>query len=134
MTEVDAPEEIVSAIRRQNDLFEENFAGGDASRLVQEYYVPDHLKPLASTGEGQAIVGRAGLTALFEALMGQFAKARQVSHFIRSDRDLAYEVSNSYLTPRAGGDEVEFRYIATWRRCDDKWRVEADFFAAGPLG
>ena len=63
----------------------------------------------------------------------RYPRARQVPHFIRADQNLAYEVSNSYLTPKAGGDEIEFRYVATWRRCEDTWRVEADFFALGPL-
>ena len=53
--------------------------------------------------------------------------------FIRATVDLAYEISNSYLTPKAGGDEIEFRYVATWRRCADTWRVDTDFFAPGPL-
>jgi ketosteroid isomerase-like protein len=56
-----------------------------------------------------------------------------VPHLIRADGDLAYEVSNSYLTPRAGGADVEFRYVAVWRRCEDTWRVETDFFATGPI-
>lgn len=128
------PEATVAAIRRQNDLFEENFARGDATRLVEDYYAPDSLQPLASTGDGSAIVGRTGLVNLFEGLFEQFLRARQVTHFIRGDRELAYEVSNSYLSPRSGGDEIEFRYIATWRRCEDRWRVETDFFALGPLG
>src|SRR3546814_9748942 len=70
---------------------------------------------------------------LFEGFMAAFSRARQVPRFIRVSDELAYEVSNSYLTPRDGGEEVEFRYLATWRRCEDTWRVEADFFALGPL-
>lgn len=130
---IDASAEIKQVIKHRSDLFEAHFAAGDAAALVRDYYVPDALQPIASAGDGPAIIGHAGLTALFEALVRDFARARQVPRFIRADRDLAYEVSNSYLTPKAGGDEVEFRYVATWRRCDDTWRVETDFFAPGAL-
>lgn len=134
MLTIKVPKEIVVAIRRQNDLFEQHFAAGDATKLVEDYYVPDELQPVVSTGEGPAIVGRKGLVTLFEALINEYSRARQISHFIRYDRELAYEVSNSYVSPISGGKDVEFRYIATWRRCEDKWRVETDFFALGPLG
>ena len=131
---IEASDEVKRVIKERSDLFERNFASGDAAALVRDYYVPDEMQPIASTGEGPAVVGHAGLVALFEALTSSFSKARQVPHFIRADRELAYEVSNSYVTPKAGGDDVEFRYVATWRRCDDTWRVETDFFALGPLG
>ena len=129
----DAPDDVKRRIKQRSDLFEQNFARGDAAALVRDYYVPDDMQPIASTGEGPAIVGHAGLVSLFEALTKDFGKARQVPHFFRADRDLAYEVSNSYVTPKGGGEDVEFRYVATWRRCADTWRVETDFFALGPL-
>lgn len=128
-----ASDDIKRIIKERSDLFEQHFAAGDAVALVRDYYVPDALSPLVSEGSGPVIVGHAALTALFEAFVKDFAKARQVPRYIRADKDLAYEVSNSYLTPKAGGEEVEFRYVATWRRCADTWRVEADFFALGPL-
>ena len=93
----------------------------------------DDLEPVVSAGDGPALVGHAAITALFEGFTGAFEKARQVPRFIRADGDLAYEVSNSYLTPKGGGEDVEYRYVATWRRCDDTWRVDSDFFAPGPL-
>lgn len=129
----EASNEIKSIIKARSDLFEKHFAAGDAAALVRDYYVGDELQPLVSEGSGPVIVGHAALTAMFTAFCKDFAKARQVPRYIRADKDLAYEVSNSYLTPKAGGDEVEFRYVATWRRCADTWRVEADFFALGPL-
>jgi len=129
----EASEEIKHIIKVRSDLFEQHFAAGDAAALVRDYYVPDADGPLVSAGDGPAIVGRAAITALFEQFVQGFEKARQVPRFISGDVDLAYEVSNSYLTPRGGGEEIEFRYVATWRRCDDTWRVETDFFAPGPL-
>ena len=128
-----APDAIKQVIKARSDLFEANFAAGDAAALVRDYYVPDAMEPVVSAGDGPALVGHAPITALFEAFMGAFEKARQVPRFIRADGDLAYEVSNSYLTPKGGGEEVEYRYVATWRRCDDTWRVDSDFFAPGPL-
>ena len=128
-----APDAIKQVIKDRSDLFEANFASGDAAALVRDYYVPDAMEPVVSAGDGPALVGHAPITALFEAFMGAFEKARQVPRFIRADGDLAYEVSNSYLTPKGGGEEVEYRYVATWRRCDDTWRVDSDFFAPGPL-
>lgn len=128
-----APDAIKQVIKDRSDLFEANFAAGDAAGLVRDYYVPDDLDPVVSAGDGPALVGHDAITALFEGFVGAFEKARQVPRFIRADGDLAYEISNSYLTPRGGGDEVEYRYVATWRRCDDTWRVDSDFFAPGPL-
>ncbi|WP_028081745.1 YybH family protein [Solimonas soli] len=130
---IEAPDEIRRIIKERSDLFEKNFAAGDAAAIVRDYYVPDALAPTVSEGSGPTVVGHAALTSLFEAFCKDFAKARQVPRYIRADRDLAYEVSNSYLTPKAGGDEVEFRYVAVWRRCADTWRVETDFFALGKL-
>lgn len=128
-----APEAIHQIIRERSDLFEKHFAAGDAAALVADYYVPDALDPVVSAPDAPAVRGRADITRLFELFVKDFARARQVPHFIRADGDLAYEVSNSYLTPKAGGAEVEFRYVAAWRRCEDTWRVEADFFATGPI-
>ena len=128
-----APDAIKAVIKERSDLFERNFAAGDAAGLVRDYYVSDDLEPVVSAGEGPALVGHAAITALFEGFVGAFEKARQVPRFVRADGDLAYEISNSYLTPKGGGDEVEYRYVATWRRCDDTWRVDSDFFAPGPL-
>lgn len=128
-----APDEIKRVIKERSDLFERNFAAGDAAALVRDYYVVDDLAPVVSAGDGPALVGHAPITALFEGFVQAFEKARQVPRFIRADGDLAYEISNSYLTPKGGGDEVEYRYVATWRRCEDTWRVDSDFFAPGPL-
>lgn len=128
-----APDEIKQIIKDRTDLFEANFAAGDAAALVRDYYVPDDLDPLVSTGDGPARVGHDAIIALIESFVGAFEKARQVPRFIRAHGDLAYEVSNSYLTPKGGGAELEYRYVATWRRCDDTWRVDSDFFAPGPL-
>ena len=128
-----APADVKQAIREQSDLFERNFAAGDAAALIRDYYVPEALEPVVSAGDGPALIGHKAITGLFEGFMGAFEKARQVPRFIRAHGNLAYEISNSYLTPKGGGDEVEYRYVATWRKCDDNWRVDSDFFAPGPL-
>lgn len=130
---IDASNEIKSIIKARSDIFERNFAAGDAARLVRDYYVPDAMLPLVSSGDGPAIVGQQAITTLFVGFMASFEKTRQVPRYISGDVDLVYEISNAYLTPKGGGEEIELRYIATWRRCDDTWRVEADFFAPGPL-
>lgn len=124
---------IKRIIRERSDVFERRFADGDAAALVADYYVSDEQGLLVSAPDAPALRDRAATTALFAALFKDFWRARQVPHLIRGDGDLAYEVSNSYLTPRAGGADVEFRYVAVWRRCEDTWRVETDFFATGPI-
>lgn len=128
-----ASDAVKSVIKERSDVFERHFASGDAAALVRDYYVADALDPVVSAGDGPALVGHAAITELFEGFVGAFEKARQVPRFIRAEGDLAYEISNSYLTPKGGGDEVEYRYVATWRRCEDTWRVDSDFFAPGPL-
>lgn len=120
-------------IRERSDLFEKHFADGNAAALVADYYVADAQIPVVSAPDAPALCDHASITSLFAALFNDFSRARQVPRFIRADQNLAYEVSNSYLTPKAGGAELEFRYVAAWRRCEDTWRVEADFFALGPL-
>jgi hypothetical protein len=126
-------EQVKRIIKERSDLFEKHFADGNAEALVADYYVSDEQGPVVSAPDAPALCDRVSITALFAALVKDFSRARQVPHFIRADENLAYEVSNSYLTPKAGGDELEFRYVATWRRCADTWRVEADFFALGPI-
>ncbi len=124
---------IRQIIKQRSDLFEKNFADGNATRLVEDYYVSDELNPVVSAGDMPALIGRKPIAELFENLVTAFDCARQVPRFIRAEGDLAYEISNSYLTPKGGGDEIEYRYIAVWRKCDDTWRVESDFFALGTL-
>jgi hypothetical protein len=126
-------DQVRSIIKERSDLFETNFASGNAAKLVAEYYVPESMGLIVSAPDAPALRDHASIVALFEALVKDFSRARQVPHFIRADGHLAYEVSNSYLTPKTGGAEIEFRYVATWRRCEDTWRVEADFFALGPI-
>lgn len=128
----EAPDDIKSAIAARARLLEKHFANQDAISLVNDYYVPDELQPLASPGD-RAIIGRKDLAAMFEGLFATYAEVRQVPLTIRYAKDFAYEVSNAYMKPRNGGEENEFRYIATWRRCDDGWRVEVDFFATGQV-
>lgn len=125
--------EIERIVRERSDVFERHFAAGNAEALVADYYVADGQGLVVSAPESPALRDRAGAIALFSALFKDFSRARQVAHVVRAGGDLAYEVSNSYLTPRAGGADVEFRYVAVWRRCADTWRVEADFFATGPI-
>lgn len=125
--------ELERIIRTRSDVFEKHFAAGNAEALVADYYVNDAQGLLVSAPDAPALRDRASTTALFAALFKDFSRARQVAHVVRGDGDLAYEVSNSYLTPRGGGADVEFRYVAVWRKCADTWRVETDFFATGPI-
>jgi ketosteroid isomerase-like protein len=126
-------QELERIIRNRSDVFEKHFAAGNAEALVADYYVSDAQGLLVSAPDAPALRDRASTAALFAALFKDFSRARQVAHVVRGDGDLAYEVSNSYLTPRAGGADVEFRYVAVWRKCADTWRVETDFFATGPI-
>ena len=128
----EASEDIKSAIENRARQLEDHFANRDANSLVNDYYVPEEMEPLASGGD-KAIIGRAGLAEMFAGLFETYEAVRQVPLTIRADKNLAYEVSNAYMKPRNGGAEEEFRYIATWRLCDDGWRVEADFFATGQV-
>lgn len=133
MSDTHTLEEIRKTIQAQSDRFERNFAAADAAKLVAEYYVPESLQPVVSAPDAPAVVGHAAIAALFGGFFQGFSRARQEPHFIRADGNMAYEISNSYLTPQGGGAEVQFRYTAVWRRCADTWRVEADFFATGPI-
>lgn len=126
----EASENLKSLLAERARRFERHFAAADAVSLVSDYYVPDNLQPLVSPGD-HAVIGRQALISLFEGLFTQFSSVRQVPLTIRADVDLAYEVSNAYLQSRNEEAEVTFRYLATWRRCEDTWRVEADFFAPG---
>jgi hypothetical protein len=128
----EAPENLKAHIAERARLLEKHFADGDIAALVRDFYVPDALEPIVSGGD-KAVIGRTGIAALLEGLVEPFSAIRQVPLTIRVDSETAYEVSNAYFTPRQGGDEVPFRYLAVWRRCDDCWRVEADFFAPGQV-
>lgn len=126
----EAPKELKSIIEERTRLLAKHFAARDAVSLVEDYYAPDELQPLAS-GDDKAVIGREAIVKTFAELFDNFSEVRQVPLTIRWDKDLAYEVSNAYFKPRESGGEIEFRYIAVWRRCTDTWRVETDFFAPG---
>jgi ketosteroid isomerase-like protein len=127
---IEAPDSVRRVIRERSDLFEQHFGAGNAEGLVADYYVDE---PIMSAPDTPVLRGRGAIVPLFAAIMKDFAACRLQQHFVRAAGDLAYEVSSAYLVPRAGGDEVECRYMIAWRRSADTWRVETDFFAYGKL-
>lgn len=122
--------DIEATIRARSDLFEKHFADSNAAGLVADYYVDE---PLMSVPDAPILRGREAITALFEGFMKDFSHCRLEQKFVRAGGDLAYEVSSAFLQPRGGGDQIECRYIITWRKCPDTWRVETDFFAYGQI-
>lgn len=123
-------EAIKQVIRQRSDLFEKNFGAADAAKLVADYYVQ---APIMSTPDAPVFRGREAIANVFNSLFNDFAKCRLVQHFVEMGGGLAYEMSSAHLLPKAGGDEIECRYLIVWRKCSDTWRVEADFFAYGKL-
>jgi ketosteroid isomerase-like protein len=122
--------QIKRVIRERSDLFEKHFGASDASGLVDDYYVQE---PIMSAPDTAVLRGRQAIVVLFEAICKNFSGCRLVQHFVRGEGGFAYEVSSAHLVPRAGGEEVECRYLIVWRRELDTWRVETDFFAYGKL-
>lgn len=121
---------VEKIIRDRSDIFESHFAASDAAGLVRDYYVES---PAMSAPDAPLLRSRAEIEELFTAIMAQFSGCRLKQELVVCSGDLAYEVSSAFLTPRDGTDTVECRYMIAWRRCDDTWRVEMDFFAFGSL-
>lgn len=129
MTET--PEDVKRIIRERSDLFEKHFRDGNAKGLVADYYTD---QPVMSAPDMAPIKGHAGITALFEALVGDFAACTleqvEVSYF----DDTALEISRAVLVSKdADTPDTQCRYMIVWRRMPDTWRVEADFFAYGTI-
>lgn len=119
-------------VRERSDLFERHFAAGDARSLVEDYYVEN---PVMSAPDISMLRGKDSIRTLFEELMKTLASCRLKQVKVECSGDMAYEVSSAFLQPKdEAAGEIECRYMIAWRKCDDTWRVESDFFAYGALG
>ncbi|MFV3074067.1 SRPBCC family protein [Niveispirillum fermenti] len=125
------PSDIAAIIRARSDLFEADFASGDAARLVANYYTDT---PRVIMPDSPMLSGRAAITAMFAELMKVNAACRLHQVDVYAAGDLAYELSEATVTPRDPAAPVlAVRYIIIWRRVAGEWRVSIDFFGWGDL-
>lgn len=124
--------DIGAIVRARSDLFEADFATGDAARLVANYYVEE---PRVILPDSPMLVGRAAAAALFADLIQAYAACTLTQIDVRRDGDLAYELGEATVAPRdATAAPLAARYLIIWHRAGAEWRVGIDFFAWGDLG
>lgn len=125
----DPDPDLLAAIAARSRAFEAAYAAGDAAALVEHYFVPDELQPMACPPGGQPPVrGRAALVAMFHALIAAAPTIRLQAEAVHGDAGLAFELGRARLG-RAGGGEALGRYTVCWRRVGAEWRAQVDFFA-----
>lgn len=122
-------ETLRAEIDRRARQFEACFRARDVSGILDCYYA-DH--PIISAPDAPLLEGRAALREVMTQLIASY---REISlDLVRLERggELAYELGNGRLS---GGEseDLELRYLVVWRRQDDQWRAETDFFAPGEL-
>ncbi len=132
-----AEEDIAAIVRARSDVFQADFATGDAARLVANYYVPDTHGggPRVVMPDAPMLVGRDAIAAMFTGMIRDFSacELRQVE--VRRSGDMAWELSEATVTPRdAAAPPLAVRYIIAWALTGEGWRVAVDFFAWGDLG
>lgn len=130
-------EDIAAIVRARSDVFEADFAAGDAARLVANYYVPDmhHGGPRVVMPDSPMLIGRNAIAEMFTGMIAGFSACalRQVE--VRRSGDMAWELSEATVTPRdASAEPLAVRYIIAWAKVAGEWRVAVDFFAWGDLG
>lgn len=120
---------ILAAIEKRSRTFERHFAAADARQLVEDYFVADDLKPLASPPGGTPpVVGRAALSAMFSAQFEGVRAIRLEALHVEAATTQAFELGRAHLALRAGG-EATGRYTVLWVNTSDGWRAKIDFFA-----
>ena len=122
---------IAADLAKLDRQFEERFAAGDARGLVEGYFAPDDLKPLASGPGGQPPVrGRAALIEMFQEQMKVFAGIQLETVDIVTSDTLAQVLGRARLKLRSGETAVG-RYVVLFGKTDGLgWRARLDFFAA----
>lgn len=125
-------EEVTHEIRRRSDQFEDHFRNGRARELVRDYYVED--EPRMSAPDVPLMRSHAQIVELFEALIQSFEDCHLFQEEVRVSGDRAYELGGAKVKPRNPEDPaVDCRYLIVWKKSEDGWRVETDFFAYGNL-
>lgn len=125
-------EEVATAIRERTDRFEQNFLEKNAEQLVADYYVNDELKPVVSAPDLALLEGHAPIAELFQGLMQTFSSLRLEQINIYISGDMAQELGRCVIKDDSGETSTA-RYSITWRKTEDGWRVQTDFFAFGDL-
>lgn len=120
---ISAPaDEVVAA---KCELFAQLFRSGRIDELVEVFYTTDAVL------EGQGLLpqrGRQAIAAAFKEARGVYAEISIHRHEnVRVSGDLAYSnVSNTNVC--IDGSLEMHRGLMIWRRVEDSWLVERDFF------
>jgi ketosteroid isomerase-like protein len=126
----DTLDAVKAAIRAASDRFEANFSAGDAHALVADYYTAE---PMMCAPDMPLIRGRGAIEALFSEIVKGVSSCRLTQREVKyGGGDLASELGAAQLAMR-DGTQAEARYLIVWRKTEEGWRVETDFFAYGAL-
>jgi len=120
--------QVHGAISARSRSFCAAFALGDIRGLVEEFFVPDHLEPVASPPGMAPARGCDAITALFTGLM-QFVDSIEVETLdVTAGGGLAHEFGRSVLRFR-DGTAKNGRYSCLWADIDGVWRVKIELVA-----
>ncbi len=122
-----------AAIRKQCDHFGACFARGDILALVEGYYTDD---PCIIAADQPYLTGREAVRNILQGLANSGVKNIKLETVRATvDGNLGYEVGRATLTVIKDGAPVTMpaRYLVTWKKGDDGWRVDADMFGFGEI-
>lgn len=120
---------VVAAIAERNRQFEQNFAARETGKLIDDYFVPDRLKPVGM-GPGKAPVrGKKEILADF-LRVGEGPRSMKIRTIeVTVSRDMASEIGRVFLTGPDGTERIG-RYTVLWLKTTQGWRAKMDFFAS----
>lgn len=125
-------DDIAAIIRGRSDVFEADFAAGDAMGLVSRYYVET---PRVIMPGMPMLTGREPITNMMKGMMEGYSACSLRQIEVRQSADMAYELSEATLAPRdPAAEPLSVRYVIIWTRTGGEWRVAIDFFGWGDLG
>jgi len=123
-----------TAVRAQCKHFASSFAKGDIDDLVDGYYTDN---PVMIAPDAPMAKGRSAIKEMFRGMAASGVKGIVLETVqLTIEGSLGYEIGRATLAIDHGGATVEQpgKYLVTWRKCEDGWRVDVDMFVMGALG
>jgi ketosteroid isomerase-like protein len=120
--------EVTAAIDARNRLFERNFASGNVEKLIDDYFVPDELQPIALGPHRPPTRGRAAIKDDFVRMRGSATSIKIGTIEVEVRGDMASEIGRVSLIAEDGTTRVG-RYTVLWLKTNKGWLAKMDFFA-----
>jgi uncharacterized protein (TIGR02246 family) len=117
--------DISSAIRKANDMFEASFNNGDAAGMAELYTENGTLLPTGT----DLIQGKEAIRNFWQGVMNMGAKeARLKTLEVEEQGDTAIEMGNYLLKGESNMAIDQGKYIVVWKQQEGQWRLDKDIW------